>query len=237
MRAVRNPVLDIYFVTRNRPWYLFATLDALDKYTTVPRRIFVADNASSKKNDTALILQRFLKNRRAINGTVRFKTNRVSARDDLIKKFKPKAKYMVIMDDDFLVPKGWAESMIAFIEEHPEFAVLSLMPDDVDHPDPKNKLTPSGWKYRQLLAIRKINEGDIWRTNVVEGLMFTTREHFKRIGKFVRGRIYSRALTKRGFKVGYMKEPVVRHIGYNMWYDYPGWQPGKVSYFRQFRDR
>ena len=99
-------------------------------------------------------------------------------------------------------------------------------------------MTPNRWKRRALLPVHHVLEhGEIYKSALVEGLMFTPTELFKQVGQFVRGRIYSRAVVKRGYKIGYMKEPVVRHVGYNIYYDYPTYQQGKAGYFARFRER
>lgn len=228
--------VDIYLVTCDRTWYLFATLDALHKNTRVRHRIFVADNASKNK-EIRLILNRFKNNRRAIDGYIRFEKSRISARDDLIKRFPPKARYMVIMDDDFLVPRGWLGALMRCIEKRPEYGLLSLWHDIVDKPDPKNRMTPLFWKKRGFpIAIHHVSDGAIYRSALVEGLMFTPTSLFRKIKRFIRGRIYSRAVVTAGLKIGYLKEPLVRHIGYNIYYDYPSYVSRKKRYFDGFRE-
>lgn len=228
-------VVDIYLATHDRPYCLYMTLDALQKYTTMPHRIFVADNASAKENGR--LLKSFKDNRRAITDYVRFPHNLLMIRDRLIEHFPPTAKYMVILDDDIVVQGGWLEALIDYIETYPKFGGLSLDLDEVDRPDPKNSLTPKYWTAKKpLVWSPRTDMGDIFGTTAIAQLVFTPTSLFKKIGGFVRDYLYSRDVMKQGYKLAYLKHPTVRHIGYNMFYDDPDWLKRRNTYFNSLTE-
>lgn len=226
---------DIYIITHNRPYYLFMTLDALTKNTDFDCRIFVGDN-NSDTDENENILKTFKYCRQSINDFILFNKNSILNRNELIKKFKPKNEFIVIIDDDILVPKRWLTQLVDVLKHEKEYGALSLNISEDDRPDPNNKLTPDYWNAnKDLIWTKKYNDDYLIRTDTVAGLVITKTSLFFDIGKFHRDCYYSTQVRKKGYKVGYLKNIYMRHLGYNMFYDYPDYRGKRDEFFEQFK--
>lgn len=235
---------DVYVLTHNRPEYLFCCLDSLSKNTTMEHRVFVVDNGSETTRNQEIV-RMFEMGRKVVDGSLRLDYNALDARDRLMACYEPTGKYVVMLDDDVLVPRGWLESLVAMMEERPDFGVLSLNVSEIDRPDGRNPLVHKMWvddvngecpQWRDehgrlsLIWSPKHDLGDVVETECVGILHITRIGLYKSIGRFVCDSWYCAQVRSVGMRVGYLKTVSMRHLGLNDYTDYPGYRPLKDKY-------
>lgn len=213
-------MIPIYLLTYKRPEYLFCTLDNLTKNTVYPHKVFVG--TQDRSEETKRILNIFKENRKSIDDWCyqRDKDFRKN-RDRLIGKFNIKNDYFVITDDDILFEKWWLAKMVALMEKYADFGMIGCELDEVDMPDRSNPLTPRRKKNKMIWTRRNRYDNELDETESVAVPMVSRQKLYKKIGEYYRDHNYSIELKKRGYKVGLAKNVKARHLGQNIFYDYP----------------
>ena len=234
-------MIDIYMVTHNRPLYLYMALDAIAKNTS--REFFKLYVIANTPCDETL---RMIRTESLCRGVIDHAlmvpfAQRVDARDELIDRFPPTQRFTMYIDDDIVLPSGWLTEAMYHFDSEPKLVAFSYKISETDRPDPNHPLTPSCWKDcppLQWSKVRRVNPNTgLNETESVGGVIITPTCLFKKIGwKFRRDAVYCRNVRKKGFLVGFTTAREMRHIGYNSFYDYPGYEEERDEFFSGYKE-
>lgn len=118
---------------------------------------------------------------------------------------KSEGEFYIVADDDCLVPQGnWIEQAVAIMERHPDFAILSLMPDNANI----IRWTPEGYTV--------FEDADVLEHVSVGGVRLC-RKGILKSWPVLEGKAYDmaqcQAIRKEGYRVGYFKSIKMHHLG------------------------
>lgn len=240
----------ILLVSCRRPHYLFSTLDALQKYTEHPIEVFVANNMSS--SETREVLGMFVR-RGFLNADniFDFDTNVLYIKGHFIKEMLNVQKkiegkdYFVLIDDDIIPQRRWLSEMLSIMEDNKD-DIVALQPNwaMVDFPDFNNEYVTKQISKHRANMLNKYGsmiesptspyeKDDRVLLSAVDGLIVFNVNLFRKMAvPFLRGFIFCIEAQKMGYKTGYTKNIYARHLGANVYCDYPGYAEFRDKYFQ-----
>ncbi|MCM8811751.1 MAG: glycosyltransferase family 2 protein [Candidatus Omnitrophica bacterium] len=120
---------DIVLLTWNRADLLKPCVERILRFTDVPSRLLLVDNASTEPE--AVEYQQRLKG----NGTVQVEVIRRTHNDGFSKGIneglrRATAPWVCLMNNDVLVAQGWLSEMIRVAKAHPEIGLLNPMSNE-----------------------------------------------------------------------------------------------------------
>ncbi len=212
--------IDIVFLTHNRLNYFFGTIDALIKNTRYPYRIIVVDNASNEKFGTYLKQAEILFDKIIFND-----------KNEWTKAFQKGIDYsesdpFIVSDPDILVPnlegKCWLERIVNLHEKYPEIGLLAL------NLDASNKPVKMPDVY---IGEKQPYNDEIVLANVGTVMQSIKRKYFD--FPYETDWETCERIRQNGGKVGFAKNIVAYHLGWNEEKDYPDYMVEKYKYFKE----
>lgn len=114
---------------------------------------------------------------------------------------------------------------MSFMDNMPNIAIMQLNFDMCDLPTIDEYTQQYEWKIieKKNGLIRSTHQKDHgqWIETTVAGFLVLKTDVFKKVGQFYQGEKYCKKVWEMGYKSGYLKSVTGRHLGENMYYDYP----------------
>lgn len=118
---------------------------------------------------------------------------------------KARGEYYIVTDDDCLVPGGdWIMEALSIMERHPDFAILSLWPENANihrwTPEEYDPIEdPEVLEHFSVGGVRLCRKGILTSWPVLEGKAYDN--------------VQCEAIRKAGYRVGYFKSLKMLHLG------------------------
>ncbi len=218
--GAKRQTIDIVILTHNRLEYFKQTIDSLRKHTRYPYRIIVVDN---KSDDT--FREYLTKNTRL------FDTIILNERNEWTPAFQKGISHTtsdpyLVSDPDIIVPnligKCWLERLIDLHTTYPEMGLIAL------NLDPSNK--PQTMPDVYVGEKAPYNE-EIVLSNAGTVMQAIKRKYFD--GNYITDWQVCDQIRKNGGKVGFAKNIIAYHLGWNEHTDYPEYMVEKYQYFKE----
>jgi hypothetical protein len=127
----------VIILSRNRPFYLWACLDSLYRYTCHPARFVLVDNQSDDPGVAEVIAG--FERRGMFHAVERHETNSSKRVADAIVRYRePGARYLALVESDVAVfdtEPCWLSRMIALMDSDPKLGMLGSYVDTRDFVD------------------------------------------------------------------------------------------------------
>ncbi len=212
--------IDIIFLTHNRSTYFFQTIDALIKNTRYPYRIIVVDNASEEELKTYLKQAEILFDKIIFNNKNEWTSAFQKGID--VSESDP----FIVSDPDILVPqfddKCWLERLIELHKNNPEMGLIALNLDASNKPS-KMPDVYIGEKIKYNDEIILANVGTVMQSIKRKFFNFQYKTDWETC----------EAIRQNGGKVGFAKNIIAYHLGWNEEKDYPDYMVEKYKYFKK----
>ncbi|MBI9072780.1 MAG: glycosyltransferase [Melioribacteraceae bacterium] len=216
--ANKDPI-DIIFLTHNRLEYFKKTIESLKVNTRYPYRITVVDNASD--NEVVEYLKEHENEFHKVIYNPQNEWTGAFQKGIDISTSDP----FIVCDPDILVPdlkdKCWLEKMILLHKENEDLGLLAINLDKSNLP----KKLPDVY----LGPKEELNE-EIVLSNVGTVMQSIKRKYFD--GNYVTDWQTCENIKRKGGKVGFAKNIVGYHLGWNEEVDYPEHLIEKHKYFK-----
>ncbi|MBU2492303.1 MAG: glycosyltransferase [Bacteroidetes bacterium] len=211
--------IDIVFLTHDRLKYFHETINHLIHNTKYNYRLIIVDNKSGEEFANYLKLTEILYDDLILNGsnewTAAFQKGiNVTTSDPFI-----------VCDPDILVPKldekCWLEKLVDLHKQNPDMGLIAL------NLDPSNK--PEKMADVYISEKSKFND-DITLSNVGTVMQAIKRKYFN--FSYTTDWETCEKIRANGGKVGFAKNIVGYHLGWNEEKDYPDYIVDKFKYFK-----
>ncbi len=174
-----SAICDLVLLTWNRPDLLIPCVERLLKYTAVPSRLLIVDNASTDPQAIEFLEQ--------VRGTDRVEVIviRRTANDGFAKGMndglaRTTAPWICLLNNDIVVTDGWLEEMLAVAQANPTIGVLNPMSNEFNVGPTRRGETIEG--FANTLQLRRGRWIENW---ACVGFCFLfSREVFQQVGYF-----------------------------------------------------
>lgn len=212
--------IDIVFLTYNRLEYFKQTVAALINNTRYPYNIIIVDNNSNDEFKNFLSINSKLFDKIIYNNKNEWTSAFQKGID--VTTSDP----FILSDPDILVPNlekvCWLERVINLHEQYPEIGLLALNLSD-DNKPPK---MPDVY-----LGDKQVYNNEIILSNVGTVFQSIKRRYFN--FKYVTDWETCERIRLNGGKVGFAKNIIAYHLGWNEEQDYPEYIVDKYAYFKE----
>ncbi|MFH1041002.1 MAG: glycosyltransferase [bacterium] len=212
--------IDIIFLTYERLDYFVKTINNLILNTKYPYRIIIVDNNSGVE------FKEFLQNNRLLFDEIIFNT-----KNEWTEAFqkgidKSRSDPFIVSDPDIIVPKlegkCWLESVIDLHNLYDDIGLLALNLDNSNLPPKLSDV---------YLGTKEIYNNEITLSNVGTVFQSIKRKYFN--FNYVTDWETCERIRRNGGKVGFTKNIIAYHIGWNEETDYPNYIIDKYEYFKE----
>ncbi len=149
------PLTSIIMLTFNQLDYTRKCLESIEKHTKARYELIIVDNGST--DGTVEFLKDYAKTR-ANAELILNKENLGFARGNNQGIEKSKGDYIVLLNNDVVVTKGWLDKMVSYMEENPDIGMAGPVSNNVSGPQ-KVEDAPSGEDMDKIHAFaRHISE-------------------------------------------------------------------------------
>ncbi len=212
--------IDIIFLTHNRLNYFVQTIEALIQNTRFPYRIIVVDNKSDDE------FREFLKSTSQLFDKIILLDENQWTKSFQIGINQSEGQYFVVSDPDILVPnlegKCWLERLYDLHLQNPEMGLIALNLDSSNKPE----------KMEDVYLGKKENYNDeIILSNVGTVMQMINRKYFN--FNYITDWETCERIRRNGGKVGFAKNIIAYHLGWNEDNDYPEYLVDKYNFFKQ----
>lgn len=218
IKSKREPV-DIVLLTHNRLRYFHDTVNSIYKHTRIPFRLIIVDNNSDPEFVKYLKQVSVLFDELILNNINEWTAAFQKGID--ISKSDP----FVVSDPDILVPnlegKCWLERLVGLHKQNPEMGLIAL------NLDPSNK--PEKMPDVYISEKTKYND-DLTLSNVGTVMQAIKRKYFN--FPYTTDWETCEKIRANGGKVGFAKNIIGYHLGWNEDKDYPNYIVDKFKYFK-----
>ena len=212
---MRKPVCDIIILTWNRADLLKPCIERILRYTDVPSRLLIVDNASTQPE--------VIEFQESLTGTemVQIEIIRRQKNDGFAKGInagldRATAPWICVMNNDVLVTKGWLSELIRVAESNPKIGLLNPMSNEFGIA-PKGDETPDDVADR--LAAKKGQWTEFW--NCVGFCVLMPQKILETVGlldeklgyMYFEDADYSLRVRNAGFDCGIAQGAYAFHIG------------------------
>ncbi len=217
--ATNNPI-DIIFLTYNRLKYFHETIEKLINNTRYNYNIIIVDNNSDKEftkylQQTSILYHKLILNDKN-EWTAAFQKGIDNSSSDPF----------IVSDPDILVPaleeKCWLERLINLNEQNEEIGLLAL------NLDPTNKPAQMSDVY---IGEKQYFNDEITLGNVGTVMQAIKRKYFN--FNYTTDWETCEGIRRNGGKVGFARNIVGYHLGWNEEEDYPDYMVDKFKYFNE----
>ncbi len=220
VNANKESPIDIILLTHNRLKYFFETISTLIKNTRYPYKLIIVDNDSDEKFKTYLKQSEILYDKIIYNDKNEWTPAFQKGID--ISQSDP----FIISDPDILVPnmqgKCWLERIVDLHKQNPEMGLIALNLDASNKP---NKLEDV------YLGDKEDYNNEIVLSNVGTVMQAIKRKYFN--FPYVTDWETCERIRRNGGKVGFAKNIVAYHLGWDEDKDYPEYLVEKYKFFKK----
>lgn len=214
-----NKPADIVLLTHDRLDYFHKTISALINNTKYNYRLIIVDNNSSEEFQNYLNQTKVLYDEIIFNETNEWTSAFQKGIDKTI------SDPFVVSDPDILVPnlegRCWLERLVDLHSQNPEMGLIAL------NLDPSNKPEKMPDVY---ISEKTVYNSDITLSNVGTVMQAIKRKYFN--FPYVTDWETCERIRMNGGKVGFAKNIVAYHLGWNEEKDYPDYMVDKFKYFK-----
>lgn len=211
--------VDIVLLTHNRLKYFHDTINSIYRNTRIPFRLIIVDNASDEAFVKYLKQVSILFDELILN-----QTNQWTSAFQLGIE-KTNSDPFVVSDPDILVPeldgKCWLERLADLHNQNPEMGLIAL------NLDPSNKPAKMPDVY---ISEKTVLNDEITLSNVGTVMQAIKRKYFN--FSYTTDWETCANIRNNGGKVGFAKNIIGYHLGWNEDKDYPDYMVDKFKYFK-----
>ena len=222
--------------SRNRPLYLWACLDALQRFTRYPHRFVLLDLAS----DDPLVMDviRGFERRQMFAEVIMAKRNHSSVISELLQKDPSRwDPWLAYIETDVVIEDTspcWLERMVSIMEQRPRLAMLGSAIDQRDFVDPETvahlRRGEDDKLWRKLLKadsperrqdIAAAQDDEVFEPHSPAGRLLLIRSEALRQVGLAPDTELNATLRRAGYEAGIATTVKHRHLSLLHVYDYP----------------